>query len=94
MSATEVPIPKVMSKITLRLNSAIRDAVEHLEEGHTHSDLEISVHGNLRYYEDGHKVFSWKGKDAIVFYPMKIEVDENGNPQIDFSFEKLYDEID
>lgn len=87
-------IPKVMGKITLLLNSAIRDAVEHLEEGRTVNDLEIATYGKLEYYNDGHKVFSWKGKEALIFYPMTVGPDAFGDPELTFSFEKLYDEID
>lgn len=96
MSKSLSPIPKVYNKITLRINSALRDAIEHLEPDakYNNIDLYISTHGELFMYEDGHKLFRWKGKDTILFYPIKPELDEYGHLQLDFSFEKLYEEIE
>jgi len=81
----EINIPKVSNKITFKLNSAIRDAVEYLE-GNFPGDVTIATFGNLRVYEDGNKIFVWKGRDCIHFHP--IVIDEENN--LIFTYDKLY----
>ncbi len=94
MSRQPIAIPKVMDKITLLLNSAIRDAMEHIEDGRTVSDEEIREFGEMRMYDDGHKVYTWKGKDVLIFYPMTMGLDQFNEPELTFSFEKLYEDIE
>jgi hypothetical protein len=59
------------------MNEQILNALEILDPTLA-SELNISIHGNLRVYSDGHSIFSWKGKDIILFEPVR-EVDGKFN---------------
>jgi hypothetical protein len=52
--------------LTYFMNEQIRNATEILEDRIV-SDIEISAYGKIQLYQDGTRVFLWKGKPTILF---------------------------
>ena len=82
---TRLNIPKIRDAVEFKRTVAIRDAVEYME-GENLSDDMISLLGAFNVYEDGTMVFTWKGKDAVVFAPLRLDEDR----KLVVEFERLY----
>lgn len=62
----------LMMQLSKFMQAEIRDCVEWMEDGNLPSDEVIAQHGELDCYDDGTKVFKWKGKECIIFDAIEV----------------------
>lgn len=57
----------IMVQASKFMQAEIRDCAEWMEDGELPSDETIAQCGVLDCYDDGTKVFRWKGKECLIF---------------------------